>query len=318
MGNLSINHFSTNNHLQKKINIEQIRATFNSKKKPDTIIYCSICNLLTNSSRQLSYHLKCESHKKNFEKYTIFFSNPNRQENIKNIFGLVDFLKLNQDLTDIYSLMCENSNYGFIKSQFDSNSILLQNCVRYLGSIQIYSIYKIGSQIELDSSFDEILSKNELNNCVPKRIIGDGNCFYRSIAYLILGDEKYYLFIKMCCIYMLIYYKDDFDNYDQQTQESTVNKIERMVLKNEWANETSLITAALLLDRPIFTFSIDTKNSDPLQLKYQLRKIDTPPILIGFKVNHYIAILQKEYNAEIKLLRPFDMNFEDYFKIKQF
>ena len=100
-------------------------------------------------------------------------------------------------LSEIYTGIT-SAKFNTINAYLTENSVQLKETVTTLRGIVEYTIFN--SRHELDISFNRLLVANDLS-LYAKSILGDGNCFYRSISFLLLGTEEYFYIIKVCSIY---------------------------------------------------------------------------------------------------------------------
>jgi hypothetical protein len=292
-------HKETKHHLEKNTALEKL-----DKNPGELIFHCRICITTCSSEKQLKYHLLRAKHAKALGIYIQLITDIDSQSKFPCV--------LSKSLSKDFSILCNNlkcfinvlentSLYDFIDYEFNNNKIMFGHFIKFIRDY--YSIKKkIYSDEKIDRSFDKLMESNGLSQefyAVSTK--GDGNCFYRSISYLLFDDEEYYFVIKFCCIYLLFEYKSHFINYFRDTSSGTFeNKILYYITSNTYADECSYILTEILINRPILSISCDKVDYRPFKLKYcTLENINEKPIYIGFLNNHMVSILLKDEYSEI-------------------
>ncbi len=108
----------------------------------------------------------------------------------------------------IYNLITNNKNYNYIKKVFNDNKNLMRSFIKYLRRIKNYTIYK---DQYIDENFVALVQLNDLfSNFYPNKVLADGNCFYRTISLITLGDENFFYMIKTVCLFVIMEYKEYF------------------------------------------------------------------------------------------------------------
>ena len=90
---------------------------------------------------------------------------------------------------------------------------------------------------------------NEMNRLV-KPIIGDGNCFYRSVAQIVYGDEMLHGKIRELLADFISRNRTHFQPY---IDGDMVEYIARVQLTRVWGTAVELLAAASLFDIPVYT-----------------------------------------------------------------
>jgi len=85
---------------------------------------------------------------------------------------------------------------------------------------------------------------------VVKPIIGDGNCFFRSVAQIVYGDEMLQRKIRELLADFISRNHTDFQPY---INGDMVEYIARIRLTRVWRTAVELLAAASLFDIPVYT-----------------------------------------------------------------
>ncbi|XP_073667604.1 uncharacterized protein [Paramisgurnus dabryanus] len=98
--------------------------------------------------------------------------------------------------------------------------------------------------------------------CKTKSIKGDGNCFYRSIAHAVCGNEDKHLKIRRAVVKHLEANSSKFVRYLREEYRSVKDYLTqcRMYYSGSWATEIDIFCTADLLKINIFTFNDDRWN----------------------------------------------------------
>ena len=185
--------------------------------------------------------------------------------------------KSEQLIKRIY-LSISSAQFGTIFAFLFENTSFLKEMVTKLRTIVSYTHYN--SQ-ELDRNFDCLLVNNKLTTCYAKSIIGDGNCFYRSISYLLFGTQELFFILKVLCIFILIEYEKYFENILKlNVKKITITEfIVNVASTDAWADETIMIATTILLNRTLFSFSMDQKSHKPSRLRFTMAANETNPLM---------------------------------------
>ncbi|XP_071944760.1 uncharacterized protein [Antedon mediterranea] len=95
-----------------------------------------------------------------------------------------------------------------------------------------------------------------------KKITGDGNCFYRTIAYLISGTERNHSVFRKANVKHMLETNDRFKcTLDTQIYKSVKQYVFMNKLMNSgtWACDTDIISMANMLDRDIYAYNDQTE-----------------------------------------------------------
>ncbi|KAK6165196.1 hypothetical protein SNE40_023581 [Patella caerulea] len=162
-----------------------------------------------------------------------------------------DSMPCNDPFNDI-SIDLAESNDDIIISQVESNSF-------NFNPISLATKSNICSQLGLPSnSIENIVSTCPLTKPSEiKSIIGDGNCFFRSISYALSGTENHHRKIRLAVVKHLKINATLFKQYLRPGYTSVIDYItrSRMNYVKSWASEIEIFAAADLLETDIYTYS---------------------------------------------------------------
>ena len=120
-------------------------------------------------------------------------------------------------------------------------------------------VFKTYSNQNIDDDFIEIILRNKLINLEPIVTTGNGYCLFNSISLILFGTEEYSKIIKLCTHFTLLDYQSFFRKYRKEKfyKKSFEYYIMKSLKKKEYANEVQIAAASLMLDRPIYVYSVD-------------------------------------------------------------
>ncbi|KAK6167006.1 hypothetical protein SNE40_021119 [Patella caerulea] len=160
-------------------------------------------------------------------------------------------MSCNGPFNDI-SIDLAESNDDIIISQVESNSFSFN-------PISLATKSNICSQLGLSAnSIENIVSTCPLTKpSEMKSIIGDGNCFFRSISYALTGTENHHRKIRLAVVKHLKTHAALFKQYLRSDYTSVLDYItrSRMNYVKSWASEIEIFAAADLLETDIYTYS---------------------------------------------------------------
>ncbi|KAL8581212.1 hypothetical protein ACOMHN_038313 [Nucella lapillus] len=124
----------------------------------------------------------------------------------------------------------------------------------------------------------------------PVSVKGDGNCFFRSVSFVLLGTEsKYKEFRKIICNWIE---KNDKRFYGTSARENYV-ATSNMKIDRTWATEVEIFAAATLLDTPVYVFTREAPGRQPQWLKYgpvwQSASLKTDRAIYIMNLGHHFA-----------------------------
>ena len=111
-----------------------------------------------------------------------------------------------------------------------------------------------------------------LQKPITKDIIGDGNCFFRAISYVITGSQRYHGKIRTFVVQHMAANQEKFTNILRVSGQSVEDYIQvsQMAELGKYATEVEIIVTAHLLQTDIYTYMVDER-----WLKYSCNFVDT-------------------------------------------
>ncbi|XP_071486145.1 uncharacterized protein [Diadema antillarum] len=103
-----------------------------------------------------------------------------------------------------------------------------------------------------------------------KRVIGDGNCFYRSIAHVVTGSERNHFMLRKFNVAHLLETGDLFKNVIDTVKYQSVRDFvlqEKLMDLGTWAGHTDISSMAHMLERDIYVYDDRTENWQILSAK---------------------------------------------------
>jgi hypothetical protein len=134
-----------------------------------------------------------------------------------------------------------------VSSNFQSNNTWLIKIVFHYDD----NIIKIIEAIETpDVVFSNpVLANIIYDKCKVKKIVGDGNCQFRTLSYFLYSTENYHTRVRSEVCNFIKLEKIFFDQFFYQTNESTnINSADECDISGKWGNHITLLAAALLYD----------------------------------------------------------------------
>ena len=292
---------------------------------------CRICFALCSSEDQLRFHLKSQGHATKISTYKklYFVDDKNPSEECSKIQHH-DVLETQQPILEFdliyFNLQCcinvlrqfQDSPFNihsteadfckFILSEITKNHLLFENFIKHIRKSDPSRNY---SNEEIDASFDEVLCSNGMeNDFMARTTTGDGNCFYRAVSYIFFSDEKYYLIIKFCCIFLLYEYRYFFQAYLKETMDTNGDEEKKFIRKicyyatdNSYADECSYLLLAILLDKPVYDITANPHFDGHMIPSIKIfcnKNKKKDPIFIGYKSQHMVSILKRNAESEIR------------------
>ncbi|XP_054815577.1 OVARIAN TUMOR DOMAIN-containing deubiquitinating enzyme 6-like [Prosopis cineraria] len=119
-----------------------------------------------------------------------------------------------------------------------------------------------------------------------KRMVGDGNCLFRSVADQVYGDpELYDLTRQMCMDYM----ERERDHFSQFITEGFMSYCKRKRRDKVYGNNVEIQAMCEMYNRPIHIYSYSTEPINIFQGSYNT---DMPPIRLSYhQGNHYNSLV---------------------------
>ncbi|KAK6168715.1 hypothetical protein SNE40_019901 [Patella caerulea] len=214
-----------------------------------------------------------------------------------------DNMSCNDPFNDI-SIDLAESNDDIIISQVESNSF-------NFNPISLASKRNICSQLGLPvNSNENIVSTCPLTKPSEiKSIIGDGNCFFRSISYALTGTENHHRKIRLAVVKHLKTHAALFKQYLRSGYTSVLDYINRsrMNYVKSWASEIEIFAAADLLETDVYTYS----NNNWLKFSRLQHKGDNS-INGAIYINHLNGI---HYEVVMDVTRDFPLVQEQTYEV---
>jgi hypothetical protein len=217
------------------------------------------------------------------------------------------------DLAFFKSLSGMSVEYVFdqVTKQNRNGIVKLVNHLRMLNNFTIYSNER------LDSDFNSIITKTEELNekYYPVYTTKDGDCLYNAISRILFSHEQYNYLIRLGTLFIIFEYGEYFLNLIKRTFGS-VNikgdvvdeniKYKEIIYKvstfHEWACEYTQVAISILLNKPIYCYTIDINQSRPYSYVYYANEdqLKNTPLIIAFLINHYVPLLARGQKSIIK------------------
>ena len=86
-------------------------------------------------------------------------------------------------------------------------------------------------------------------------ICGDGNCYFRSIPYILYGMEKFHLEVRKAVCDFIKVFDRDLKPFLRKGEGEAYIKESNMRKSETWANETEILATAKIMKRDVFTFT---------------------------------------------------------------
>lgn len=233
-----------------------------------------------------------------------------------NMASNLDLISINEEIPFIYSLspisitnetniihldnindniidLIQNFSYEQIQNFCTVNKDIFTNEIKKIRQLNITGQLVCNQQPAIvDYRFNSILNKNQcFDNSVPLSIIGDGNCFYRTISYGIFGNQNKHKLIRLLIVFIMC---DNYTYFNQINLQLNRNNDTQVLIKEtstlkSYAGELPVQASSILTNRPIIVYSLGPK----LEYAWQSSCRFLPVIRIGFGWDHFVIILFK-------------------------
>ncbi|KJP87486.1 hypothetical protein AK88_02918 [Plasmodium fragile] len=101
-------------------------------------------------------------------------------------------------------------------------------------------------------------------DCELIKVVGDGNCLFRSISYNLFNDQKYHMYVRKRCVEHMLNCKDEFSIYFEEG--TFYEYTEKMSRDGYWGDELCIKATADAFDCVVY---IITSTEDNWHLKYE-------------------------------------------------
>lgn len=171
---------------------------------------------------------------------------------------------------------------------------------------------KVIKKIKYSNINNEFKERVKTKNNIKKdeanivSIIPDGNCFYRSISFFLLGSEEYYINIKSLIIEWIEnnfskfeeFFSDDDDN-DLSCEEKALQEFEEMKNNNSWGSFYSFQIACIIFNLSIGVYTTTHDEDYKKYFYFENNDKTSELMLINFiNNNHFNLLYSKNYNID--------------------
>ena len=171
---------------------------------------------------------------------------------------------------------------------------------------------KVIKKIKCSNLNNEFKERVKTNNNIKKdevnivSITGDGNCFYRSISFFLLGSEEYYMNIKSLIIQWIEnnfskfeeFFSDDDDN-NINYKEKASQEFEAMKKDYAWGSFYSFEIACIIFNLSIGVYTTTAEEDFKKYFLFENKDKTSELMLINYiNNNHFNLLYSKNYNIE--------------------
>lgn len=214
----------------------------------------------------------------------------------------ISMTKTSCKVSNILERIFETKNLSEIQSIVETNHQFISELCNDIRNNQITS-YKetIGDHKNIRKNR---FPKELLDNFEIVNVEGDGNCFYRSIAYLMFNDERKYGFVKLFMIDNILVNLKYYDvlcstdvievvtlNNERLTNPKADDFIRMVAGDKIWGNEGSMLAISHALKIKLFTFCINIQSEIDMIVESGPNSSQSSSFLTVFNTNntHYYA-----------------------------
>lgn len=192
--------------------------------------------------------------------------------------------------------MLNRKHYDFLCNYVVEKRDILVNLVNHLRSIKKEISYT--GEMKIDEVFMQIIKKRpSLEDFLPVETKGDGNCFFYSISFLLNRNTDLMWSLRLGIVFILFEHKEYFSHLLETTvAEFDFNKLVEYTMRNfSWANEYIELACSILLDRPIYVYSLKHELGKAFDLMFcvSIKQYRNKPLTIGYLNNHFMALVSK-------------------------
>ena len=215
-------------------------------------------------------------------------------------------------------------NKKLILSEFSKNNDNNKNT--FGGELQNNLLNK-QTVININNKFKNIVKTNNpisADDISIKPIVKDGNCFYRSISFFLLGDENYYMNVKELIInwieanYLLFesFFSDDTVN-NIGKKEVAKQEFEYIKANDSWGTYHTFEIACMIFNISIAVYTYNGTNLYNKYFLFENGNSDSELMIIHYITNfHFELIFDKNYNTNDSCITK-DINKFDKIKTNQ-
>ena len=194
-----------------------------------------------------------------------------------------------------------------VQKEITDNKLHLQKIITSLRT-KDQIIYK---NQKIDQNFNNLIILNEIDDYYPCTTNGNGNCLYNAISINLYGSEEYFYIIKTCMLSIFFEYQEYFRNILPKINlnNSFEKFIELVATPDSWGDDICQIAISILLNRPLYCFSIDPNKNIPYSYEYCVNQSYSKQeaLNIAFISNHFVALLPK--NIDPKTPKPIENQY---------
>ena len=112
-------------------------------------------------------------------------------------------------------------------------------------------------------------------SCVAS-IIGDGNCFFRTISYFVTGSERFHGELRSLVVSHMDVVRVPLENSSLDDKTSLPDYVtrSRMLLDGTWATDVEIFVTAHLLGTDVFVYSAGNNVSNPRWHRFQAKFLE--------------------------------------------
>ena len=229
------------------------------------------------------------------------FSSKSSKTTTKNDMNHIEFIQ-DYSFQQLQSLFSTNSDlFRFIIWKIRLRKENISNLI-YNSKTEISETSKI---------FENVLEFNNLDETSQSiDILGDGNCFYRSISYFVFKDQNFHQLIRLVIVFIMFDNIEYFQSllHTNKTEEKIRSLIKSTSILGEFAGELPIQAASILTGRPIISYSLGPKLEFSINKDYR----HFGPIRLGYAANHFNLILFNSLDTIVEdRKRPRFLYFED-------
>jgi hypothetical protein len=192
--------------------------------------------------------------------------------------------------------------------EYQTDPITILESNKLIGSSQVEKIKS--NEIILDAvQFNVINDELIKRNLKKKNIIGDGNCLFRAISYVVNdGDDSSHKLLRCKAVNYISNNREHYEEFMNTDEESFDDYVLRMLNDGEHGSQYEINALQQILGRPIYVFSdlhrriegssddnnFEQISGDPILLNYY-DEIDTDSF---YRPGHY-EVLSGEINMDL-------------------
>jgi len=200
---------------------------------------------------------------------------------------------------DEYLIDISDRDANFIKSRIKLSPLYLRQLTEYLRDLDTLEYNKYDF---IDDEFFSCIQNSELYGYfVPIETEGDGNCLYKAISLLIIGDQNCFSLIKLSVLFILFEYEEYFRNILNATnpEYSFEKLIEDTAQTNSWGNEYTQLAISIVFNRPLNIYIFNSNNQPTYIHQFCVNNNQVNAersINLAHKIHHFVALSPVDHN----------------------